>query len=280
MTPWVTIGLLALLFYMYFQFVCHGLLWLKVNSFCPEKCYFFWLQQSYLPLASMTFWSTFCSANIWHMLGGAYFLWVFGSTVELRLGLQRYLVLVVMSWLGSWLIVSLDAGLASSGLYIGPGFLTAGIIGAYLLFFPEKKINPGGNIGRSTSIFKHEPDEEPAAHFGISPWWLLISFVFFEVAMHFILTNMSVQFDNLRFVPTVGAFLLGLVSCALLVAQASRGRAGNPLTVLAVQHYRHLRTLDLGHEESLEGTAKLMSCPVEQVRVWVSKGGKVLPQKS
>jgi membrane associated rhomboid family serine protease len=267
---------------MFYQSASHGpgaALWLKTSAFVPGKYDLYKLQSEYLPMVNMMFWSTFCSGNIWQMLGNAYFLWVFGSLVELRLAPGKYLTLVGVCIFGSWIIQAYEAGLTSSGLYLGPGLLTAALIGAYMVFFPEKKINPGGSIGRSTRFFKNEPDPDPSAGFGISPWWIITAFVAFQVGMHFMLNSMPVHYDNMRLVAGVGAFILGLVTCAILVALAAQGVQGNPLKILAIQRYRALRALDFGHEEAVEGTARLMCCPVEQVKVWIAKGSGALPQQ-
>src|SRR5262249_42645857 len=146
-----------------------------------------------------------------------------------------------------------------------------------LIFFPEKKINPGGSIGRSTRFFRNEPDPDPSAAFGVSPWWLLGGFVVYQVAIHFVLMNMAVHFDNMHILAAIGAMAVGLASCALMVVSAAQGVSGNPLKILAVERYRQLRALDLSHDEAVDGTARLMSCPVEQVREWIAKGSGSLP---
>lgn len=275
--PWITGFMLILSLILFYQASSHGMLWLKYTAFSPGKFELFRLQHQYLPILNMMLWATFAPVNTWHLFGNAYFLWVFGSLVELRLGTGRFLALVLIAILGGWIMQAYEAGLMSYGLFIGPGLLTASIIGAYLVFFPEKKINPGGTIGRSTKFFKNEPDRDVTAAFGISPWWLITAFVVYQVAMHFILAKMPVGFDNMHLISAIGAFLLGLASCALMVASAAQGVSGNPLKILAVQRYRQLRALDIGHEDAIEGTAKLMSCPVDQVKQWITKGGGALP---
>lgn len=279
--PWVTgLMMIALVVLFYQQQQSHSLLWLKYYSFIPSKFELLKSQGQFMPLLNMMFLSTFVSANVVHFLGSAYFLWVFGSLVELRLGYKNFLTLVTLCLLGGWVLQAYDAGLTSYGLFVGPGLLTAGIIGAYMVFFPEKKINPGGTIGRSTRFFKNEPDPDPSAAFGISPWWIVSAFVVFEIAMHFVLNSLPVRFDNMNLAAAAGAFSIGLACCGILVASASHGVSGNPLKILAVQRYRQLRALDISHEEALEGTARLMCCPVEQVKQWISKGSGALPTRS
>jgi len=276
-TPWVSATMLIIMLFLLYQSQGHGLLWLKFNSFCPGKFDLYLTQHQYWPMINNMFFAAFCPANIWAMLGNAYFLWVFGSTVELRLGTSKYLSLIAVCLFGGWLIQAYAAGFTSQGLFVGPSLLTAGVIGAYMIFFPEKKINPGGSIGRSTKFFKNEPDPDPSAAFGVSPWWLLIAFVAYQSFIHFMLWNLPVRFDNMTIVAGVGTFLTGLASCGILVAAAAHGVSGNPLKILAIQRYRQLRALDLSHDDAVDGTARLMSCPVEQVREWIAKGSGALP---
>jgi membrane associated rhomboid family serine protease len=276
--PWITAFMLLTMVYMFYTESQHGMLWMKMTAFAPGKFQLYNLQQQYVPMLSMMFGATFCPANIWLMLGNAYFLWVFGSLVELRLGLGRFLCLAVFAMIGGWVIQAYEAGLMSTGLYLGPGLLISSVIGSYLVFFPEKKINPGGTIGRSTKYFKNEPNPDPSASFGISPWVIIGAFIAYQVLCHFVLAKMTVHFESMSLPAAFGAFVLGMVSCAILVASASRGISGNPLKILAIKKYRQLRALDFSHEESIIGTSRMMSCPEEQVRKWIAKGSGALPQ--
>ena len=280
--PWVTTCLLLVMVYLFYQVSAHGMLWVKYNAFTPGRFELYRMQGQYPSMLTNMFWASLCPvAGGWmglvHFLGSAYFLWVFGSLVELRLGYRYFLVLAAMCMFGGWVIQAYEAGLTTYGLYIGPGLLTLGIIGAYLLFFPEKKINPGGTIGRSTRFFRNEPDPDPASAFGIAPWWIISAFGIFQIGVHFWLGTTPLHLDNMHVVAAAGVFVLGLATCAALVACAGHGVSGNPLKILAVQHYRQLRALDIGHDEAVVGTARLMSCPEEKVKEWITKGKGALP---
>jgi membrane associated rhomboid family serine protease/Zn-finger nucleic acid-binding protein len=83
--------------------------------------------------------SMFIHASSLHLLGNMIFLWVFGDNVEDSLGLAKYLV--------SYLIFGMFAGfthyLLKSGLQIpavGASGAISGILGAYLILFPRKKL--------------------------------------------------------------------------------------------------------------------------------------------
>lgn len=278
--PWVSSLVLLLLVYMFYQLSVHGQFWLGHNCFSPKTAHLYWIQQKYLPLANMMFWATFCSANLWLLVANSYFFWVFGSTVELRLGYEKYIFLIMTSLFGTWFILSFETGARADAVYIGPGLLTAAVVGAYLVFFPEKKINPGGSIGTTRTVTRRERDPDPSAAFGISPWWLISSFIVYEAVLHFVLTGQRVPVDNMTLMAGGGAFVLGIFVCAGLVAFASHGIAGNPLKILAIERYRQLRALDMSHDESVEGVARLISCPVEQVKQWIAAGSGALPTQN
>jgi hypothetical protein len=164
-----------------------------------------------------------------------------------------------------------------SPFFIGPGLLTAAVIGMYLNFFPVKKINPGGQI-KSYRLFRDEKDPNPAEAFGISPWWLVVAFVAFEIAMNFSMKDLSVKFSTMTVMSGFSALLCGFVLAFLVVVAATGKLQGNPLKGLAVQRYQQLRKLDMTHDQAITAVSRLLSVPQEQVKQWVSSGGGPLPQ--
>ncbi|HEY9870914.1 MAG TPA: rhomboid family intramembrane serine protease [Candidatus Obscuribacterales bacterium] len=275
--PLVTTLLVLLCLWGFYEFTGHGLLWAKNTAFSGGKFIYQLDHGVFDKMAGMMFWATFVQTSIWHFLGNIYFLWVFGSYVEPRLGNLRFALLVLALIFGGWYLQGMYIGTKSPYLFIGPALLTAGIIGAYLNFFPEKKINPGGQF-KSYRIFKREKDPDPSESFGISPWIIILAFIAYEVLMHFLLNKMNVQFDNMSLVTGLGSALLGLVVALVLVMVATSSIGGHPLRRLAVQRYQQLRALDMTHDEAILGAAKLLSIPPEQVKAWVAKGGGPLPQ--
>src|SRR5258706_8065505 len=146
-TPWVSATMLTCMLFMFYKAASHGIsmyylnmYFLKFNSFVPSKFDIYLTQHQYWPMLSNMFWATFTPAHIFILLGNAYFIWVFGSTVELRLGTSKYLSLVAVCLFGGWLIQAYEAGFKDSSLFIGCSLVAAGIIGAYMIFFPEQKI--------------------------------------------------------------------------------------------------------------------------------------------
>ena len=93
------------------------------------------LAQGFFPL----FTSMFLHAGWLHIIGNMWFLWLFGPNVEDRLGHVPYL--------GFYLVCGLGAGIAQTLFSLGstiPGLgasgAIAGVLGAYVVFFPSSRI--------------------------------------------------------------------------------------------------------------------------------------------
>lgn len=82
---------------------------------------------------------SFLHANWLHLIGNMAFLWVFGDDVEEAVGHGRYLLFYLLSAvagaLGHWL-----SNLGSQAPLIGASGAVAGVVGAYLLLHPCRKI--------------------------------------------------------------------------------------------------------------------------------------------
>jgi membrane associated rhomboid family serine protease len=93
------------------------------------------LAQGFVPL----FTSMFLHGGWLHIIGNMWFLWLFGPNVEDRLGHIPYL--------GFYLVCGLGAGIAQTVFSLGstiPGLgasgAIAGVLGAYVVFFPSSRI--------------------------------------------------------------------------------------------------------------------------------------------
>ncbi len=78
----------------------------------------------------------FLHGNFLHLLINMWFLWVFGINIEMRLGTFKFLLFYLLCGvIGSILfVVSTDAAI------IGASACIAGLLGGYLVLFPENKI--------------------------------------------------------------------------------------------------------------------------------------------
>jgi len=75
-----------------------------------------------------------------HLLSNMLFLWIFGDNVEDRLGHFRYLIFYIVCGIGAsvtHIIMNLNSQVPS----LGASGAIAGVMGAYMLFFPKARIN-------------------------------------------------------------------------------------------------------------------------------------------
>jgi membrane associated rhomboid family serine protease len=83
--------------------------------------------------------SMFLHGGILHLLGNMLFLWVFGSSVEDRLGHLPYLLFYLLCGLGAGL-THIVANWGSTLPSIGASGAISGVMGAYIVLFPFSRI--------------------------------------------------------------------------------------------------------------------------------------------
>lgn len=225
-------------------------------------------------LLSMVVLSTFAQINLWQLVGNMYFTWVFGTIVERRLEFGRYMVLVILGIFAPWLVLGIDTYLKASDsiYYFGPVYLITTILGAYLVFPPEKRIRLGSSMPKPRNeIFRRDPPVDITKKFGISPWNFIVFFVAFEIVAHFFVVNTWTGYDTVRLWPLAAALAIGYgIAWALICSITGVIREG-PLKLLALRRYRELMRLDIKHEDALKGTSQALGLPYEKVRDWIAK---------
>ncbi len=81
----------------------------------------------------------FLHASWWHIIGNVLFMWVFGASVEARLGRVRFLPFVLAC--GSLaLIVQALTSASSVSPVIGGSGMVAAVLGAYIVLFPTARV--------------------------------------------------------------------------------------------------------------------------------------------
>ena len=129
--------------------------------------------------------SMFLHSSFWHIAGNMLFLWVFGNNVEDRLGRVRFLLFYLLVGL-----VALGAEMlsdpSSTVPIIGASGAIAGVMGAYLVWFPHQRI---------LSLFVIIPAELPA-------WFVLVAW--------FVLQFFTAPNSGVAWVAHVGGFLGGM----------------------------------------------------------------------
>ncbi|MDP5337609.1 MAG: rhomboid family intramembrane serine protease [Nodularia sp. (in: cyanobacteria)] len=85
------------------------------------------------------FTSQFLHGGWWHLISNMVFLWVFGNNIEDRMGHFKYLIFYLacgaLAALCQWFI-SMDSTIPS----LGASGAIAGVLGAYIIRFPQAKI--------------------------------------------------------------------------------------------------------------------------------------------
>ncbi|MCF7810749.1 rhomboid family intramembrane serine protease [bacterium] len=79
-------------------------------------------------------------ASLWHLVSNMWFLWLFGDNIEDRFGRMPYLVLFILAGVAGNFTHAIFSLFQSNVPVIGASGAVAGIMGAYLIRFPNAKI--------------------------------------------------------------------------------------------------------------------------------------------
>ncbi len=82
---------------------------------------------------------TFVHANLAHLIGNVWTLWIFGNNVEDKMGFLRFISFYLLCGVGAAFTQMLFAP-GSSIPMVGASGAISGVMGAYLLLFPKSKI--------------------------------------------------------------------------------------------------------------------------------------------
>lgn len=144
-TPVVTIGIIALNILVYLLFLSQGMEGyrrgiIEMGLIPVELTHMRNLVGStLLPPPVNLFTSLFVHADLLHLAGNMWFLWLFGDNVEDRMGRLRFLLF----YLAAGIVASLAHVLFFAGAAIpvvGASGAVSGILGAYALLFPRARV--------------------------------------------------------------------------------------------------------------------------------------------
>lgn len=147
--------------------------------------------------------SLFLHGSLVHLGGNLLFLWIFGNNVEDRLGRVRYIVFYLMAGVVAT-IAHVMVNASSAETLVGASGAIAGVMGAYLVWFPLVKI--------TTAIFF-------VIFVRLRAWVLL--------AVWFVLQFFTNASSNVAWVAHVAGFVFGA-----LVGLLFRGDVHGPQPVL------------------------------------------------
>ena len=160
--------------------------------------------------------SQFLHAGFTHIGFNMLFLWVFGNNIEEELGSFKYLIFYltcgVLAGLAQWYFAS-DSAIPS----LGASGAIAGIMGAYILKFPQAKIVTVVPIGFFFPTFRI-----PALFF--------LGFWFLEQALNGLMTlnvttNVGMENGGIAYWAHAGGFIFGILLAPLLGLFADESEA-------------------------------------------------------
>ncbi|MBI2882517.1 MAG: rhomboid family intramembrane serine protease, partial [Candidatus Methylomirabilis oxyfera] len=143
-TPVVTVALIAVNILVYLnqmmlppraavRFVyLYGLVPLEISSGHP-------LIPHPVPVYATLLTSMFVHGGLFHLGGNMLYLWIFGDNVEDRMGRLKFLVFYLLSGLGA-AAAQIWADPVSKIPMVGASGAISGVLGAYLLLFPNARV--------------------------------------------------------------------------------------------------------------------------------------------
>ncbi len=230
-------------------------------------------------LVNVAFISSFASADRYQVVVGCYFLWVFGASLEQRLGFSRFFMVVLMAVMLPWFLVGWqEASRDPSSTYYGPFFLLSTLVGASFVFPPEKKINANWFKSARGDIFAKPEEVDMMSKYQFKPMLFLILFIIVQTLQYFynvgFMTYIPAFHSGLKTISLLaaaGAVLTGYVSVSLIVWSATGSLKDGPMRLITVKMYNDIIKLDVGHETAIKGTAHALGLPPERVKEWVTK---------
>ena len=135
LTPVVTYVLIALNVLVFFLELNNGDAFIERWAFVPSR----FLADPAGDFATL-FTSMFMHAGWAHLLGNMLYLWIFGDNVEDRLGHGLFFVFYILCGLAAT-FAQLAISLGSSVANVGASGAIAGVLGAYLVMFPGRRVS-------------------------------------------------------------------------------------------------------------------------------------------
>ena len=239
----------------------------------PQITSYFSTSQQIFSLISFMF----LHGGFWHLLGNMWSLYIFGDNIEDRLGPFRYLVFYLLCGITSGLshlIINLHSNIPT----IGASGAIAGVMGAYLILYPNAKI-----LTLIPIIF--------------IPWFIEIP-AFFFLGLWFFIQFISAAgshggIGGIAWWAHIGGFIFGIIFLKILLALPKTGVSGQMRKVTAKRKTHRLQvirpvgpgkdphlygTITITSFEALTGTLKLVNIPwgfqKRLVRVAVPAGVK------
>lgn len=195
LTPIVTYVLIALNVLVFFLELNNGEAFIDRWAFVPSR----FLANPAGEFATL-FTSMFMHAGWAHLLGNMLYLWISGDNVEDRLGHALFFVFYILCGLAAT-FAQLAISLGSTVANVGASGAIAGVLGAYLIMFPGKRVRV--LMGRAVV---------PMSALVVIGFWILIQ-IFSQIS---VFTAGSQNEGGVAYMAHIGGFVAGLVLAFLL----------------------------------------------------------------
>jgi membrane associated rhomboid family serine protease len=259
--------------------------WLARNTLTADAFWTAFHKADYSQILNLLLYSDFCTVDVWCLIGGCYFLYLFGGEVERRIGPTRFILLTFIGltlpwaiWLwdttmnGPWMFIPGETFGKSSVAFFGPSLLTFTILGSYLVLATERKVDLSGGMPRPRNeIFRKKKEVYVADRFGLNPWTFVSAFMIFQGAEYAYMGHFYKGVENVTLFSALGGLAFGYFFAESLLNAAVAGFKDGPLKLEAIKRYNELVDLDVSPDDAIKGTARAMGLPNEQIRDWVTK---------
>ncbi len=247
--------------------------WMKTNSFQVVNIYKFFANKDFLRLAAQLPTAALASFATWQLLANMYFLWVFGTKVEQKLG-PAYIGLILAALYLPWGIVQFDRFKALDDTYFyGPLFLIASVLGASMVFPKRKEINTQWVKSARGEIFNRQLNQDPTRKYDkrdLTQLWF-IAFIAYEVGCYFYCVKLTPGFMSFHLGALIFSVIFGYALTWFLVWSATGDFQDGAIKLMCIRRYNQVLKLDVGHDAAVRETARALALPEERVREWVAR---------
>ena len=133
-----------------------------------------------------------------HLIGNMVFLWIFGDNVEDRIGHVKFLIFYLLAGLAATFAQYYVSSISAIP-NVGASGAIAGVLGAYLLMFPQARVNV--LLGRQIVAM-------PA--FAVLGLWIL-----FQIISGFAMSDQRADVGGIAYMAHIGGFVAGLAMALL-----------------------------------------------------------------
>jgi len=195
-TPIVTYVLIALNVLVFLLELNNGEAFIERWAFVPSR----FMANPTGEFATI-FTSMFMHAGWIHLLGNMLYLWIFGDNVEDRLGHAMFLIFYLLCGLAAT-FAQLMFSLGSSIPNLGASGAIAGVLGAYIVIFPGRRVNV--LLGRIVT---------PMSALVVIGFWILLQ-IFSQVSVF--TASSQTEGGGVAYMAHIGGFVAGVVLAFLL----------------------------------------------------------------